>query len=259
MIFLIGGFRYHIGRGLVETLAMILMLFAAWFLFRARGGDARWIAIATFFAILAYWYRQDHIGVIAGLAFLTLEPVSGPVGGWRDYWNRLKLRWKGLLWYWGMGILSMLVLCLRNWFMGAGFVLYHKTPQMKGFTSVLTTGETTSVSLMPLKSYYILLTGVIWPASPPISGVIISLGTFLGLVALVRYRKSFLNFPLSIGISLLGLLFPYSFVNLNAAYCPRFSIHLLPLALLSLAFFLNYYLKDKPFVLKFRRNQDRPT
>ena len=241
MIFLIGGFRYHIGRGLIETLAMILMMLAAWFLFRARGGGGRRIAIATFFAILAYWYRQDHIGVIAGLAFLTLEPVSGPVDGWKGYWARFKIRWNGLLWYWGMGILSMLVLCLRNWFMGAGFVLYHNTPSMKGFSSVLPM----------LKSYYFLLTGAIWPAYPPISGVIITLGTFLGLIALVRHRKSFFNFPLSIGISLLGLLVPYSFVNITIGYAPRFSIHLLPLALLSLTFFLNYYLKDKPFVLKF--------
>ena len=240
MIFTIGSFRYHIGRGLTETIAMILMMFAAWFLCRARGGDAGRIAIATFFAVLAYWYRQDHIGVIAGLAFLTLEPVSGPTGGWRGYWDRFKLRWKGLLWYWGIGILSMLALCLRNWFMGAGFVLYHNTPSMSGFEGVLP----------KLKMYYLLLTGNSWPDFPSISGIIISLGTFLGLIALVHHRKSFLNFPLSIGISLLGLLAPYLIVTIYA-YPPRFSIHLLPLALLSLAIFLNYYLKDNPFVLKF--------
>ena len=242
MIFLIGGFRYHIGRGLTETPAMILMMFTAWFLCRARVGDARQIAIASFFAVLAYWYRQDHIGVIAGLAFLTLEPVSGPTDGWGGYWYRFKLRWKGLFWYWGIGILSMLALCLRNWLMGAGFVLFHGTGSMSGFG-----GD----HIRMLKMYYILLTGVTWPHFPPLSGVVISLGTFLGLIALVRYRKSFLNFPLSIGISLLGVLAPYYLVNITPAYYPRFSIHLLPLALLSLAIFSNYYLKDKPSVLKF--------
>jgi len=241
MIFLLGGFRYHIGRGLTEILAMIFMMFAAWFMWQARGGGARRIAIASFFAVLAYWYRQDHIGVIAGLAFLTLEPVSGPTGGWRGYWDRFKLRWKGLFWYWGMGILGMLTLCLRNWFMGAEFVLHHNTGSMSGFTNVLPM----------LKLYYLLLTGVQWPAFPPISGVVISLGTFLGLIALVRHRKSFLNFPLSIGVAILGLLVVYTRVNITPAYAPRFTIHLLPLAILCSAIILNYYLKDKPFFLKF--------
>jgi hypothetical protein len=217
------------------------MMFAAWFLCRARGGDARQIAIATFFAALAYWYRQDHIGVIAGLVFLTLEPVSGSTGGWKGYWDRFKLRWKGLFCYWGMGILSMLALCLRNWFIGAGFVLYHSTGNTIGFGSLVPT----------LKSFYIILTGINWPNFPSISGVIISLGTFLGLIALVWHRKSFLNFPLSIGVSLLCLFVPYLSINVTPAYYPRFSIHLIPLALLSWAIFLNYYLKDKPFVLKF--------
>ena len=75
-------------------------------------------------------------------------------------------------------------------------------------------------------------------------------GTLVGLMALVLHRKPLLNFPISLGVALLGLLAPYFFLDITA-YAPRFSIHLLPLALLSLMFLVDKLLNGFKFPLKF--------
>jgi hypothetical protein len=96
---LLGAFRYLIGRGLVEYHAMILMILAAWFLYEAREGGVKPLVLATLFGILGYWTRQDHLGAIACLIFLVLEPVGGPTGGWKGYWDRLQLHWEKIAIY----------------------------------------------------------------------------------------------------------------------------------------------------------------
>ena len=53
------------------------------------------------------------------------------------------------------------------------------------------------------------------------------------------------DFPMAIGLSLIGLFIPYWFVA-NWEYPPRYSTHLLPLALLSVMIVLDYYLKRVP-------------
>lgn len=61
----------------------------------------------------------------------------------------------------------------------------------------------------------------------------------MGLLAMIWRPRIFENFPLSIGIILFGLLLPYVFIW-NWVYEPRYSIHLLPIALLVWAVLLNY-------------------
>jgi hypothetical protein len=48
---------------------------------------------------------------------------------------------------------------------------------------------------------------------------------------------------MSLGIIIIGLFAPYAFLW-NGGYAPRFSIHLLPITVLSLVFVLNRLLKD---------------
>ena len=69
---------------------------AALYMYEARKGGTFKIVLATFFGIMGYWTRQDHLGAIAGLAFLAFEPAEGPTGGWRGYWDRIKLHWQRL-------------------------------------------------------------------------------------------------------------------------------------------------------------------
>jgi len=240
MIYLIGSFRYHIGKGLCETTAMIFMMLAAWFLYEAREGGAIRIAIAIFFGVLGYWTRQDHLGVIAALAILIIEPIEGPTGGWKGYWERFKIRRQRLAYYWGGGLyLGIGLLCLRNWFIGAGVRFTGTSPNL-GHNDFIT----------PLKGIYLVLTGYLWPQFPSIAGMVMTLGTFIGFLALVWSCKPLLDFPVAIGIAILGLLTPYLFVKIWA-YPPRFSIHLLPLALFSVMIFVDYFIKDNKFVVEF--------
>jgi hypothetical protein len=230
----IGAFRYHIGRELVENHAMIFMMLAAWFLILARSGGAKPIVLATIFGILGFWTRMDHLGAIAGLAFLTFEPVERTTGAWKEYWERCKLGWKRLAIYWGGGIISILLLSYRNSWIGGDFFI-TKLNAHPIFEENPLGG--TLPSPFP-GSLYNVITGNAWPALPSITGLIMAAGAFIGILAMIWRPKLFTNFPLSIGIIFMGLLLPYAFIW-SWGYPPRFSIHLLPLAILSLAFFLN--------------------
>lgn len=238
---LIGSFRYIIGRGLSEYVAMILMLLAAWFLYRARKGGWIKIFLATFFGILGYWTRQDHLGIIVTMVILTFEPIEGPTGGWKGYWERFKINWQRLAWYWGGGIIiGVGTLCVRNWLLGGDF----NFAQTSGHPRFNEEG------VSPLANFYTILTGNDWPNLPSLSGVTMTLGALVALVVLVWRHKSFLNFPLGLSTALVGLFAPYLFISITA-YAPRWSIHFLPLAVLSLMIFLNGLLKDNRIVLKF--------
>jgi hypothetical protein len=228
---LIGTFRYRIGEGLVENHAMIFMMLAAWFLYRSCEGAGYYrIILATLFGIIGYWMRQDHLGAIAGLAFLALEPVEGLTGGWQEYWERFKLHWQRIALYWGGGILSVLLICYRNWFLGGPF--FPADTRHPSFIGEFERGK-----------FYLILTGDEWPAFPSISGIVVTLGVFVALLALVWRPKFLSNFPLSLGVVFIGLLAPYIFLW-TGSYEPRFSIHILPLAILSCAFLLNNIFKN---------------
>jgi hypothetical protein len=243
MIFLIGSFRYHVGKSMSETTGMIFMLLAAWFMFRARERGGYRIILATIFGILGYWSRQDHLGVIAGLAFLTLEPIAGPTGGWKGYWERFKVKWMRLVCYWGGGIVFGIgILYLRNWIIGIGWYIAVPVPIIWDFKFEAI-----------LRGLYIVLTTGFWPHFPPLSGFVITFGSLVGLIALVWQRKPFLNFPVGVGVSILGVLIPYCVLFVVGSYPPRFSIHLLPLALLASMIFLNQYFKIIPSISKFNK------
>ena len=236
---LIGTFRYRIGEGLVENHAMIFMLLAAWYLNRSReGGGYYRITMATLCGILGYWMRQDHLGAIAGLAFLALEPVDRLTGGWNGYWERFKLHWRRIVLYWGGGILSVLLISYRNWFLGGEFF-----PASVSHPNFVGSYERWKL--------YLILTGNEWPTFPSISGILVSLGVLVALFALVWRPKALANFPLSLGVIFVGLLSPYIFLW-TGGYAPRFSIHILPLAILSLTFLACSINPFKSFLSKFR-------
>ena len=232
--------RYHIGRGLVENHAMIFMMLAAWFLYSTRERGGYRVILATLFGILGYWTRQDHLGAIAGLAFLALEPVQGPTGDWKGYWGRFKFKWKVFAWYWGGGILSVLLICFRNWWLGGAFY-----PTIKGHPNL----DLATHSPFP-SQLYVVLAGKPWPAFPGMLGIIMTIGVMVALLALVWRRKGLKNFPLSLSIIFVGLLLPYAFL-MTWGYAPRYSIHILPLALLSTGYFLNCHVDRLKWPFRF--------
>jgi hypothetical protein len=228
----ISAFRYIIGKSLVEFHAMIFVMLAAWLMYKAReGGPMRIVALATLMGILGYWIRQDHLGAIAGLAFFVFEPVEGPTGGWKGYWERFQARWGRLAWYWIGGILSVLLISYRNYLVGGGF---YPTDVNAPIWDVSKRFEVPIIV-----AAYTILSGVAhWPQFPSFSSIVLVGGTFTALIALIWRPKPLVNFPLSIGIILIGLFGPYIWVW-NGGYPPRFSIYLLPLATLSLFFLIN--------------------
>jgi hypothetical protein len=187
---------------------------------------------------LGYWIRQDHVGAIAGLAFLALEPVEVLTKGWAGYWKRFKLHWGRIALYWGGGMLSVLLISYRNWFLGGEF--FPASVSHPNFVGNYERGK-----------FYLILTGNEWPTLPSISGILISLGVLVALFALVWRPKALENFPLSLGVIFVGLLSPYIFLWAGG-YAPRFSIHILPLAILSLTFLACSINPFKSFLSKFR-------
>ncbi len=243
---LLGAFRYHIGLGLVEYHAMILMILAAWFLYRSREGGTKPIVLATLFGILGYWTRQDHLGAIVCLAFLVVEPVTGPTGGWKGYWDRFQIHWKKIAVYWGLGISSVLLICFRHWWLGGAFYPTRKNHPNLNNMDAFTQGP---------KNIYLTITTNHWPQFPNLSGSMATFGVLIALLALFWRPKVLKNFPLSLPITIVGLLLPYAFIH-NWGYAPRYSIHLMPLALLSAAFFLSNFLGRFKLLSKFYSHQN---
>ena len=138
--------------------------------------------------------------------------------------------------------IGVCVLCWRNWLLGVGFVIVDsETTTLLRMDGATYFGPYTMVIG---KMYYLILTGNDWPTFPSIAGFVVILGTFIALLSLVWRSKALSNFPLGLGLTVFFLLVPY-LVAFNGGYAPRFSIHLLPLALLSLMVFLNPYFRFK--------------
>lgn len=221
-------FLLHIGRGLQEHSAMLLMLLAAWAALRARAQRGlAWAAMAGLFAMAGFWLRMDHLGVLAGLGLLMVPEVAG---GWTAAWRNLIAgawqRRKRILIYWGLLIAGVLAIIIRNGLIGGQWVLVH--PDNASFLdrSLLENFKALLDVLDGSDRGALISARVMWP------------GAILGLLALVLRFGPLKEYPLSLGISLAGLLTPYLVVQASA-YFPRWSIHLLPLACLSMALFLN--------------------
>ena len=125
-------------------------------------------------------------------------------------------------------------MCFRNWWVGGVFgpsVTDHVIREAFDLT----------------KFYFkmkLMLTAT-YSATPSLATIILLPGTFIGLVALVWRPNCLRGFPIAIGCALIGVFLPYVFYG-NPGYPGRYSIHLLPLALLSVTIVLDYYLKRLP-------------
>lgn len=218
-----GPFRHHLGRGLQEHAAMLALLLTAWTVARLTDGW-RWLLAAGMLAALAYWLRQDHLGVLAALVGLGLEPVTGAWRpAWREWLDRAwRARWR-LTTYWSLLAAAVLVVGARNWWFGGRFVL--TAPGNMSFLTGMGPAE------MAANLGRLLLAS---EGAPDWVALILLPGTILGLTALCWRPVWLRGYPLSLGLSLAGLLAPYLLVRVTA-YTPRFSLHLLPLAALSLA------------------------
>lgn len=213
-------FLLHIGLGLQEHAAMLCMMLAAWAALRARQ-RAGFIWAAGVMAALGFWLRMDHVGVLAGLGLLAAaEPGGGLVQAWKglaaEAWSAKRL----LSVYWGLLLLAAAAVFLRNWLLGGQWVLLH--PANRDFLDQpLWANLVSLLSLLNGREQGVLKSAwVLWP------------GAVLGLAALAARWGPLRGYPLALGLSMAGLLAPYLTVAASA-YFPRWSVHLLPLACLS--------------------------
>ena len=85
-----------------------------------------------------------------------------------------------------------------------------------------------------------------YSATPSFATMVLLPGTFIGFVALIWRPNCLRSFPMAIGCALIGVFLPYVFFG-NPGYSGRYSIHLLPLALLSIMIISDYLLKRVSF------------
>jgi hypothetical protein len=228
-------FLLHIGLGLQEHSAMLFMLLAAWAALRARE-DAGWIWLAGAMAMLGFWLRMDHLGVLAGLGLLVAaESGGGLLSAWDGLLKKAWAARRTLFIYWGCLAAAAVLVMLRNWLTGGEWVLLH--PANKDFLhNPLWNNFMALVDVIDGSDRGSLMSAwVLWP------------GTILGLAALFIRLGPMRGYPLALGLSLAGLLAPYLYVQANA-YFPRWSVHLLPLACVSVGLFLSgltEYISDR--------------
>ncbi len=229
---LFGGFRYHIGRGLVEYHAVIFIALAIWLLYQARDGSFFKIILAGIFGVIGYWIRQDHLFIITMLVFFIIEPTRGTTREvWRTYWEQVWTHWKRGFTYVSILGFGVFLLCFRNWWVGG--VFGPTVPNHPNYTE------------QGLVHFYQRIRIIITATdhgSPSFSTFILLSGTLLGLLALIWRPKFLQNYPMAIGLALIGLFLPYWFVA-NWGYAPRYSIHLLPMAIISIMIVVDYVIK----------------
>ncbi len=215
-------FLLHIGLGLQEHAAMLCMLLAAWAALRARERTA-WAWAAGLLAAAGFWLRMDHLGVLAGLGLLMVaEEPGGVARAWQGLWQGAWARRRRLAVYGGCLLGAALLVMLRNGICGGRWVLLHPSNQ-EVLVSPLWDNLNALLDVLDGSDRgFLKAAWVMWP------------GTVLGLAALAWRPGPLRRYPLALGLGLAGLLAPYVYVQANA-YFPRWSVHLLPLACLSLA------------------------
>ena len=113
---------------------------------------------------------MNHIVAVGCLALFLYEPMQGLTGGWKGYWNRFKLNWQPLAWFFGGGVLSVFLICFRNKWLGGDF------KPSQGWDM----DEHVKNYFEPDAIYVVLATKV-WPALPNFPGIIMISGVFIAI------------------------------------------------------------------------------
>lgn len=224
-------FLYQVERGLQEHVALLGVMLTAFWLLRYREVGARTALLAALiFAVLSVWTRLDRAPMVAALALLLYEPLQG---GYRSLlvalWPRLRRRWLSGAMVLVAVALALLAVLGRNFVLGGERVLSYSqrynaeaiSPslwgRLQGVLIVLSAGPATWNSGAKALIGTLPAALILWGGSLP---ALLSLG----------YRRGPLGkISLSLGAVVLGALLPYLFY-LPVAYPPRWSVHLLPWA-----------------------------
>ncbi len=224
------GFVWLMGRSLQEYTALLFMILALWIIMRRRPVTNRAALLAGLFAMASLWTRLDHIGVILGIALLSLEPARGGVAqSWKSIFARIveNYRWITLYIFWVVA--AFLAVGTRNYLVGGIFCLDDPADLSQ-----------ISCSTIPCITHNMkILLSAADPGEISIVSVTLIFGTAMGLLALVWRPAWLCAYPVGLGVAIAGVFAPY-FLFEPYGYAPRFSVHLLPLACLSVVTVLFY-------------------
>lgn len=231
---LAGGFRHHIGRSMSEHAGMLFMMMAIWGAMRSRESTPGRVLYPAMAAVIGFWVRMDHLGTLA-VAGLFRQPGLG--AGWLATWrNWLADLWRDRNWvllYWLVLLLAVLAVLLRNEIMGGLFVLVDPENTGRWDVDSLYGAWLGIARVLNADDHALKFPAfVLWP------------GALAGLLALIWRRGLFTGYPLSLALSIVATLIPYLFLLPNGSP-PRFSVHLLPLACLSLVLVGNGIMQTK--------------
>lgn len=141
----------------------------------------------------------------------------------------MRKRWKWPLVYLVLLALAPLAVALRNWMMRGMFVLIVPRTFSETFSG-LTWDGVRSIMILLNASYL---------AKPDFIALVLWPGTILAVVALVWRHGPMAYYPMGLAWTVVGLVVPYFFLFTDNA-APRFSIHLIPIATLSLVVVMNH-------------------
>jgi hypothetical protein len=220
---LAGGFRHHLGRSMSEHSSMLFMMLAFWGVARSRVFKPGRVLYPALAAMVGFWLRMDHLGALAGAGFFR-RPGRGL--GWLAAWSQwVKDLWQDLRWplvYWTLLFLAAFAILARNKIMGGLFVLVDsRNVDRWDITSLYGAWVGLSTILNADDSVIKFPALVLWP------------GALVGLIALFWRRGPLSGYPLCLALAIAGALSPYVFLLPNGSP-PRFSVHILPLACLSI-------------------------
>lgn len=221
-------FFWLIGSGLQEYSALLFLMLAGWALLKGKDRSLWMIGGAGCLAALGLWLRLDHLGCIVGLGLLMIDFDKGKAPTtWHRWMNRLKRQCVPLTMYWGLLILAFLTVIARNWIFGGKMAL-----QEAGYLEWLSRDFQSNLS-----GVRILLSAREQGLSQ--AGWVLWGGTALGITAIFLRRGPCRYYPISLALTLAAIIAPYFLVLVNA-YTPRFSVHLLPLTIISLCVFCQH-------------------
>lgn len=226
-----GAFRHHIGRGLQEHVAMVMVMITVWLMVTQRELTWKRAALGGLAATFGFYLRMDHLGVLAASAVAGMPQPAGSFGTVWKGWFKSLWRQKRRVSLFGLILgLAVLSIPLRNKMIGGMWVFTHPSNLNLLWCSSWSCTANNFIKLLfaydpalPCTSFYLSM----------MTAVILLPGVAIAVVALFFRKGPLVFYPLGLSLILLGLVVPYIWVKV-VAYPPRFSIHLLPLAVLSL-------------------------
>ena len=159
---------------------------------------------------------------------------------WTTFRARFFGQWKPIIVYLLIVISGVVALTVRNWILAGQFEL--------GIPDILTHRDGTPLPIEEQLKYffqksYLILTMKFFGQAPSPFAIVMLLGTLFGLVALFWRPTLLQTIPISVGLLLSASLIPYYFFDFYA-YGARFSIHVLPIATISMIFVLDRLLRS---------------